>query len=1060
MKRFVWSCGVLATMALFLPARAATAQGVASAAVGGRVTDDAGAAVPQAQVLLINTATGQRYTTRSAADGGYFIENVQPGGPYTAEARALGFEVVRVPGVRLSLGQRLSLGLQMKRAAVELAGVTVEAQSNPLTSVSRTGASQFVSESLVARLPTLTRNFTDFVETTPQVSRSSAAGQNNRFNNIQIDGAVNNDLFNLGSTQGQPGGQVNAKAITLEAISQYQVLIAPFDVRQGGFAGGLINAVTKRGTNAFHGSAFFGRQDEGLVGNNQAGLPFGKFKQDQYGGSLGGAIIKNRLHFFVAAEHQARTAPDAGPDIGVDAARTTGIHPDSATRFVTILQGYGANAGAFGQQTLPTPSTNVFARLDLQAGDNNLLTIRHNHLHGSDLSIGRGSTYGFSSNSVDRGNRVNSTVLQLNSTIRSRYFNELVLQYQVIHDERAPTSPFPQVQVSVRSDTGAGNATPGPARTLVAGAEQFSQANRLDQKIFEITDNLTFAMGSAHRVTLGTHNEVFRFQNLFLPQSIGLWTFTSLANLQAGTAATYARVLSFPGTPTPIADFHVRQYGVYAQDQWQASPRLAVTYGLRMDVPTLPDHPRYNATADTVFGIDTREVPSGNILWSPRVGFNYDARGNRSTVVRGGAGLFSGRPAFVWMSNAYGNSGRETLTLSCLSRTANDSAPAFTLNPSAQPVVCKNQVSASSSALMTVNYFDKNFKFPQVWKFDVGVDQELPRGFLGTFEALYSVSSSTLLMRDRNLTGPVGADRNGRPLYGSIASTGIATTSFVDTRFDKVLEHYNGSGDWGVSFAWQLQKRFSNGFEASAAYSYQHVTDRVSLTSDIATSNFAFDPIRFDPNDPESGRSAFDIPHKVTLTGTVNLPRGFQLSAMYVGRSGTPYSYVYVGDANADGYPNRSGSIRGENDLVYVPRNQSDILLQNAADWAPLDRFITNEPCLNESRGTIVKRYACSGAWRQFLNVRLTGALPTIRGQHAEAILEVFNFLNMLNRNWGLQRNPVTSSASGPDLELLRLVGWDTTTNQGIFTFTNPLKDRPDDSASRWRMQLGVRYEF
>jgi len=220
MKRFVWSCGVLATMALFFPARAATAQGVASAAVAGRVTDDAGAAVPQAQVLLINTATGQRYATRSAVDGGYFIENAQPGGPYTAEARALGFEVVRVPDIRLSLGQRLSLGLQMKRAAVELAGVTVEAQSNPLTSVSRTGASQFVSESLVARLPTLTRNFTDFVETTPQVSRSSAAGQNNRFNNIQIDGAVNNDLFNLGSTQGQPGGQVNAKAITLEAVSR------------------------------------------------------------------------------------------------------------------------------------------------------------------------------------------------------------------------------------------------------------------------------------------------------------------------------------------------------------------------------------------------------------------------------------------------------------------------------------------------------------------------------------------------------------------------------------------------------------------------------------------------------------------------------------------------------------------------------------------------------------------------------------------------------------------------------------------------------------------------
>src|SRR5438128_1548986 len=413
MTKLVRSFCILGALVGFIPFRELAAQGVTSAAVVGRVTDDAGQPIPSGSLTLTNTASGVRYLARSADDGRFFFENVQVGA-YVLDARALGHEPGRVPDIVLTLGQRRVADVTLRRAAVQLGGVTVEAVADPLRSVSRTGASQFVSESLVARLPTLTRNFTDFVETTPQVSRSSAAGQNNRFNNIQIDGAVNNDLFNLGSTQGQPGGQVNAKAITLEAISQYQVLIAPFDVRQGGFAGGLINAVTKRGTNAFHGSAFFGRQDEGLVGNNQAGLPFGKFKQDQYGGSLGGAIIKNRLHFFVAAEHQARTAPDAGPDIGVDAARTTGIHPDSATRFVTILQGYGANAGAFGQQTLPTPSTNVFARLDLQAGDNNLLTIRHNHLHGSDLSIGRGSTYGFSSNSVDRGNRVNSTVLQLN----------------------------------------------------------------------------------------------------------------------------------------------------------------------------------------------------------------------------------------------------------------------------------------------------------------------------------------------------------------------------------------------------------------------------------------------------------------------------------------------------------------------------------------------------------------------------------------------------------------------------------------------------------------------
>ena len=1056
MKRLLWSVPVLALTAV-APLHRVAGQGITSAAVAGRITDETGAPIAVAQLTLVNASTGLRYATRSSSEGRYTLENVQVGGPYALAVRALGFAPVTVQGITLTLGQRLVQDITLKRAALEVAGVTVEATNEPLRSPSRTGASQFVSESLVTRLPTLSRNFTDFIQTAPQVTRSSIGGQNDRFNNIQIDGAVNNDLFNLGSTNGQPGGQVNAKAITLEAISQYQVLVAPFDVRQGSFAGGLINAVTKRGANAVRGTAFFNHQDEGLVGDNQSGLPFGSFKQNEWGGSLGGPIVKDRLHFFVAGEHQDRDAPDAGPDIGIDPVRVTGISPDSAQRFVTILQKYNNSvAGSFGQQTLGTPNTNLFGRLDWQVSDNNILTVRHNHLDGTDLSIGRGGTYSFSSNGVSRRNHVNATVLQLSSTIRSRWFNELIFQYQNLHDERDPTSLFPQVQVSVRSDTGGGFA--GPARTLVAGADQFSQANRLDQKIIEATDNLTFAVGASHRVTVGTHNEFFRFQNFFIPQFIGLWTFTSLANLDAGIASSYARVLPYPGTSTPIADFHVRQYGFYVQDQWQATPRLDLTYGLRADVPTLPDNPRYNPTADTVFGIDTRQVPSGNILWSPRAGFNYDASGDRTTVLRGGAGLFSGRPAYVWVSNAYGNSGRETVTLSCRNSSTTDSVPAFTLDPNNQPGVCKNQPSVSSSALMTVNYFDKNFKFPQVWKFDFGVDHELPYGILGTFETIYSVSSSTLLIRDRNIRGIQGFTVRGRPIYGTYASSGTPTTSFVDSRFDKVLEHYNGSGDWGISFAWQLQKRFSRGFEATASYGYQHVVDRLSLTSDIATSNYAFDPIRYDPNNPESARSAFDIPHKVALTGTVNLPHGFQLSGIYVGRSGSPYSYVYQGDANADGYPNRSASVRGENDLVYVPRSQGDIRLQSPADWAALDRYITNEPCLNLARGTIVKRYACTAPWREFVNLRLTGSLPTVRGQHAEAVLEIFNFLNLLNRNWGLQRNPVTSSASGPDLELLRLVGWDTTTNQGIYTFTNPLKDRPDDNLSRWHLQFGVKY--
>ena len=444
------------------------------------------------------------------------------------------------------------------------------------------------------------------------------------------------------------------------------------------------------------------------------------------------------------------------------------------------------------------------------------------------------------------------------------------------------------------------------------------------------------------------------------------------------------------------------------------------------------------------------------MLWSPRVGFNYDVTGDRRTVLRGGAGLFTGRPAYVWLSNAYGNSGRETVQLSCVNVAGRaDSVPAFTLDPNNQPSLCRNQTSLTATGLQTVNYFDKDFKFPQVWKVDAAVDRDLPYGLLGTFEVLYSRTANAMLIRDRNIGAVASYARDGRPLYGTLSSTGVVTTNFVDARFDKVLEHYNGGGDWSVSFTWQLQRRFANWLEANAAYTYQHVEDRISLTSSIASSNYAFDPIRYDPNNPEQGISSFNIPHKVTLNGTMNLPWHLQLSLVYIGRTGSPYSYIYQGDANADGYPNRSGSVRGENDLVYVPRDQSDILLQTPSQWAALDAYISGEPCLNNARGSILKRNACQEPWRHIVNARLVGDLPTMAGQHAQAVLEVFNVLNLINRHWGLQEN-----ATNATVRLLQLRGWDAATNQGSFSFVGPSLNPVDDTNSRWKMQLGVKYTF
>ena len=634
------------------------AQGVTSAAIRGVVRGEVGEPLADVEILATNGSTGQRFAGRSRADGRFNIENVAVGGPYTVEARLIGRRPVQVLGVVLTLGQATSLELTMPTATVELTAITVSgAAVDPLTSVSRTGSSVYVSDTAIARLPTLNRNFTDFVLTLSQAEGTSIGGQHNRLNNVQIDGVSNNDLFGLGAT-GQPGGQVDAKSISLEAVREYQVLIAPFDVRQGGFAGGLVNAVTRTGTNRWRMSLFEYHQNEGFVGrymidDTTKSASFGEYQQNQYGFSVSGPLRRDRAHFIVVGEWQGREFPSAGNTIGRETDAVAGIATDSATRLVNVLQNtYNSNAGSFLATTIPQPNRNFFARVDVQLNPNHTLTIRDNYVSAEDLNLSRSRTsYRLSSNGYRIENSTNSLAAQLNSTLGGgRYYNELRIGYQSIRDRRNPEARYPELSISNTSSIGGSNVS----GAFIVGAERFSQANELDQGIFELTDDLTFTRG-AHTLTVGTHNEFISFRNLFFPSSTGFWSFGSIAALEAGTPTSFSRTIPYSdaaiGVPgglvrgVPVADWNVSQFGLYAQDQWSPSPRLVITAGLRFDIPTIPTAPTYNGAADTAFSIRTDAMPSGNILWSPRLGFNWAPDAARRTVVRGGTGVFTGRPA-------------------------------------------------------------------------------------------------------------------------------------------------------------------------------------------------------------------------------------------------------------------------------------------------------------------------------------------------------------------------------------------------------------------------------
>ncbi len=989
MKHFVRSCCVLASFAFLISTRGALAQGVTSAAIAGRITDESGAPVPAAQLTLVNGSTGQRYAARSREDGRYSFETVDVGGPYTLAVRALGFEPKTSTPFNLQLGQRFTRDLSIKRAAVELAGVIVETSSNPLLSTARTGAQTFISDSALRRLPTLNRAFNDFVNTAPQIVKTpgggtSFTGQNDRFNNIQIDGTVNNDLFALSASNQIPGGGVNARPLSIEAVKEYQVLVAPFDVRQGGFVGGLINAVTKSGTNQFHGSVFGYLQNENFVGSDTNGVsvPVADYQQQQYGFSLGGPIIRDRLHFFMTGDFRHDNRPFAtsiqlGPTGDTTGVGITQQRFDSVQQILTTQ--YGFDPGTWRAPQINNPETNLFGKVDLELGTNShvevsgtiinvnqdklIHTYRSGFVQPPSLSNARDG-YELSGSGYYMKDETRTLRGKWTATLGDRFSNELIVGRTTIADNRPPVSDHPLILVG---GTSAGT-------YIAAGAERFSHANSLDQRVVEVSDNVTFPVGK-HLLTVGTHNEFIHFQNVFFPASMGIWNFRNPDSLAAGRPNFYARALPGLLRPDgPVADFNVTQVGFYGEDRFSPVPNLTVTAGLRMDVPSLPA-PAENPALDTIpfasLGGDsmrTSSTPSGNILWSPRLGFNYDIGGRQETILRGGVGIFSGRPPYVWVSNAYGNTGLEQRTLLCNgaasggSPLGTDTVPAFTVDPSAQPMKCggggPTSDSASAGATSIVVY-DKAFKFPQALKVALGVDRALPWNLFATVDFIYTKAINQYYLEDINLRGIQGASSGeaGRPLYGTInPATGAAILSRRTGLANDIIENRNVSKDQSTSLAFQLQKRFSDGLEFNAAYTYSHALDVMSMTSDITNSNYNFGALDGTIANRNLRTSSFDRPHKVSISGTVNAPFGARFSLIYNGLSGTPFTYVVSGDANADG-------VFG-NDLAYVARNRADMSMDgnggNVAGFGTAAQQWTGTAATLQDSGPPRSRIPCS----------------------------------------------------------------------------------------------------
>lgn len=1055
------------------------AQGITSSALRGTVRTAAGVAVPGAQVAVRNAATGLSRTAQTDAEGDYFIANLPPGGPYVVSASRVGFQPVERGGVNLVLNQTTELNIVVAEQVVALEGLTVRAENNPVISPSRTGASTVIGADEIGEIPTIDRNFTDLAIVSPHVNAAgglSIGGANNRFNNIQIDGAVNNDVFGLAAS-GTPGGQANAKPISIAAIQQFQVLIAPFDVRQTGFTGGLINAVTKSGTNQFRGSVYgYFRNQEfarsgALTGGAEPLSPINDFRRTQAGFTLGGPIIRDKLFFFTNGEYEERAVPT---EFGIQSdPALIRVLPERVEQVIAAAQQRGLDPGGAGISTLENPIYNLFGRVDYTISDDHRLVLRHNFSAADeDDSPSRGgSRFELLSNTYLFKTRTNSTVLQLFSQLGENTSNDFLANVQWIRDRRTPPEQFRFSQIDIFTEDLIGGArTRG---TIRLGAEFFSQANELDQDIVEITDNLTHVRGD-HRLTFGATTQYLRFRNLFFPGSLGSYRFNSPEDFAAGRPSQFQINLPFPGRTDPAARFSVLQPGGYVQDDWTVNERLTVTLGLRADVPILLDEPVENPDFLQSFGRSTAQVPSGNVLWSPRLGFNWRAGELQTTQVRGGIGIFSGRPPYVWVSNAFGNTGRETVNLFCRGA----AVPAFDpLNP---PTTCAGGRGPGSQAAPIINLIDTDFRWPQDLKLALAVDQELPFGLTGTLEGLFSNAINQIFVRELNLVGeqnvPASATQGigNRPIFGvpQVSRDFAFSPVRVDPNVRNVVELTNTGKGYAYSITGELQRTFRERFAVRTAYTFSRVRDAQSLTSSIATSNLGFNPVAGFLNDPPVTRSNFDRPHKVLVRASADnlLPRygGTELSVVYVGASGRPYSYTYDGDINGDGFEG-PGIFGRNNDLLFVPSDINEIVFANPDDRRLFEQLIEEEECLSEQRGRIMERNSCRGPWSNLVNLSVVQGVPVGRGRGPKIELNVFNFLNLLNADWGIQEGPFNSTVTA--LQLQGRANRRDPSSAPVFQFDAATVRGEGDAVrarrplntffdSRYQIQLGLRFEF
>ncbi|MEP7106818.1 MAG: carboxypeptidase regulatory-like domain-containing protein [Ferruginibacter sp.] len=1035
---------------------------VTTSSITGVVKNSMGDVLPGSTVTITHTPTGTVYKTSTNKTGKYDIVNLIPGGPYSIEISYVGYANFTEANYTLPLGENTKIDAVLSTSTTTLSEVIVSGrQAGGFNSRKKTGASTSISKEQISVLPTLSRSLQDYTRLTPQANGNSFGGASNRFNNITVDGAVNNDVFGLSGT-GTPGGQASTTPISLDAIQEIQVVLAPYDVSYGNFTGAGVNAVTRSGTNKMEGSVYYFLRNQSTIGKDPVTkIKSTTFSDKQYGLRFGGPIVKNKLFYFVSGELARRTQPTTFNAGETGSLLTSAEAQQLASELKTK---YNYETGTFNTFDAQTQSDKIFGRIDWNLSDKHRLTIRHNYIKAFDDNISRStSLFRYGNNTYRFNNKQNITIAELRSRISKSVSNNLIIGRHEIRDYR---TTFGQLFPSIEISKGAG--------TIQIGSERSSTANELDQDIFEVSDNVKVFAGK-NTFTIGTHNEFFKFRNLFINNLNGRWRFGSLADFDANQPrqfdVTYSANKSV--SEKPSAEFKAAQLGFYLQDEIQFNPNFRLTIGLRVDVPIINSIPGYNKVVDSTFGglYNTQYIPNKQPLFAPRIGFNYDPEGDKKLIIRGGIGVFSGRVPFVWISNQFSNTGLLLRTTSQIDNTPN-TAPfdvnggnGFNPNVSEQ----SNIGATSTGGSFEANVIDRKFKLPQVLRINAATDIKIQGDLNLTLEAIVSKTINNVFYQDINLKPATGfvdqAYNNGFDKRIAFASSTNARR--VNTNITNAILISNTNEGYTLNLGATISKTWKH-FFTQFAYNFNSATDVNSGASSTALSNWEFVQVVGDPNSPRAAISNYQLQHRFTGIFSMNYEYfkhlKTSLSFFYNGNSGQPFTYLVNGDLNSDG--------RFGNDLIYVPNSPAEIKFVDrlnsagnavvataAQQSADFEAFIANDGYLSRKRGGYSERNGRSTPWEHVIDARFAqDFFLTMGGKRHDFqfTFDIFNLTNLLNNDWGRQYF-VTNQAYSVLTSINRTSG--AFIGKG-FNFNNTQLPWTLNFSSRWQGQIGVRYTF